>query len=239
MPTKARFGGAIKFLAITALIITGALSIPIKSNAINRVILSPLEKKLGKKCDFEASRIWLPGSVFLKGVSISDKSGVVCTVKDLNINYNLLGILMNNKEVLFDARNIRVHQDINLLTSVSNMLTIPKMPDVEFREIDGILNFKRDALYVKNIAAETEAMKIKGSGWLAKDGGLNCKFHFSFAAALTNNIPDIIKTTLLTSEEDGWMGITLNATGNYARPSLQIDSETFKLNIRETILKLK
>ena len=236
---KVHFSKTLKFLAIAVLIVAAAVSIPIKSNTLNHFILLSFEKKLGKKCDFKASKIWPPGNIFLEGVSISDKNGVLCTARDLNIDYNLAGILLNNKEFSFKAENLRVHQDINLLTSVSNMLTIPKMPDVEFKYIDGVLNFQKDALRIKNIAAETDVMKIAGAGWAGKNGDLNCRFHFSFGGTLLNNIPDIVKATLLTDEGGGWMGITLNATGNYARPSIQIDSETFKMNIRETILKLK
>ncbi len=229
----------LKFLAILVLIIAALLSIPIKSNTLNHFILSSFEKKIAKELNFKTSKIWLPGNIFLEDMSVSDKNGILCTAKDLNINYNPAGILLNNKEVSFKARNLRVHQDINLLTSVSNMLTIPKMPKVEFKHIDGVLDFRKDAIYIKNIAAETDAMKIEGDGWAGKGGDLNCRFHFSFGSSLVGNVPDIVKATLLTDEGGGWMGITLNATGNYATLSIQIDSETFKMNIRETILKLK
>ncbi|MBU4377131.1 MAG: AsmA-like C-terminal region-containing protein [Candidatus Omnitrophica bacterium] len=229
----------LRVFVISVLIICVILLIPIRFNSINRLILSPLEKKFSKKLDFKASKIWIPGNIFLGGVSISDGSGMMGTAEDLNINYNLSALLLQSGEVSFKVRNVVVRQDIGLLTSVSSMLTIPKMPDARFECIEGILNFQKNVVYMKNIAAATDDMKIRGEGWVSKEGDLNCKLHFSFSSSVTSNVPDIVKTTLLTEEANGWMGITLKARGNYARPFLSIDSETFKLNIRKGILKLR
>lgn len=225
--------------AISALTICVILLIPIKSNGINRLILLPFEKKFSKKIGFRASKIWIPGNIFLRGVSISDSGGGLGSAESLNINYNLPAILLRNGEVSFNARAFALQQDINLLTSVSNMLAVPKMPNVRFERIEGRLNFQKDAVYIKNIFGAADNIKIRGEGWISREGNINCKLHFSFSSSIVSNMPDIVKTTLLTDEANGWMGITLKARGNYIRPTLSIDSETFKLNIREGILKFR
>ena len=68
------------FLIRTALIILVigilvACLLPIRSNAVTRIALSPLEKRLQKKIEFSDSRIWLPANVFLEDVTITDKGG--------------------------------------------------------------------------------------------------------------------------------------------------------------------
>lgn len=229
----------LKISLASVLMICVVILIPIRINSINRIILSPFEKKFSKKLGFKTSKIWIPGNIFLQGLSISEGNKIMVSAEELNIDYNMAFVLLREGGVSFKASGLAFQQNINLLASVSAMLTIPKMPHVSFQRIEGKLNFRKDAIYIKEITAVTNDMRVSAEGRVGRHGDLNCKLHFSFSDSVLKDAPDIIKTSLLNEEADGWMGITLNANGNYAKPSLSIDSETFKLNIKEGALKLR
>lgn len=229
----------IKISLILLLLVCLLALIPIRSNAINRFMLSPFEKKLAMAFQFKTSKIWLPGNIFLEGITASDKGGMLYRAESLNIKYNIQGLLFGKKEMSFCAKEVKFYKDIGLLNSVSRILTIPQMPNVDFNAIEGDFNFQKDATYIKKASARSGNMVIRGEGLIKNNGDLDCNVHFSFSKPIVDSIPDIIKMTLLSEENNGWMGITLKTTGNYAKPSLHIDSETFKMNIKETIIKFK
>jgi len=236
---KPIFSILIKAALILFLLVCLLLFLPIRSNTVNHFILSFFDDKVAKAIEFENSKIWLPGNIFLGGISASDKGSVLLQAETVNINYNLAAMLSGKKEIVFSAKGVKFYKDISLLNSVSNILTIPKMPNIGFSAIDGDLEIHKDAVLVKRLAASNDDMVINGEGSIKKTGDLDCTIHFSFDKHITDTIPDFVKMTLLSEEKDGWMGITLKTTGNYAKPSLHVDSELFKLNIKETTIKIK
>mgnify|MGYP001619938387 CR=1 FL=1 len=236
---KPIFNILIKAALILFLLVCTFLFLPIRSNTVNHFILSSLDYKIAKAVEFENSKIWLPGNIFLGGISASDKGSVLVQAETVNINYNLAAMLSEKKEIVFSAKRVKFYKDIALLNSVSNILTMPKMPNIGFSAIDGDFEIHKDAVVVRKLVASNADMVINGEGSIKKNGDLDCTIHFSFGKPITDTIPDFVKITLLSEEKDGWMGITLKTTGNYAKPSLHVDSELFKLNIKETIIKIK
>ena len=235
-----RFVGILaKAVFILFLLICLLAIIPIRVNAVSHLILSPVEKKSATTLQFKTSRIWLPGNILLKDVSASNKSGILCHAEAIEIKYNIAAILFGKNNISVLAKGVNFHEDIGLLNSLSRVLTMPKMANVDFNLIEGDFDFQKDAICIKKIAAVNDNIAIKGAGWVKKDGNLDCSVHFSFSKAIVDTIPGLVKATLLSDENNGWMGITLKTTGNYAKPSLHIDSEMFKLNIKETIIKVK
>lgn len=229
----------INLALILFLLVCAFLLLPIRSNAVNHFILSSLNDKIAGAVEFENSKIWLPGSIFLWGISVSDKGGALFQAETVRISYNLASMLAGKKEIIFSAKGVKFYKDIALLNSVSSVLTIPKMPNIRFSAIDGDFEIQKDAVFVKKLTASNDDMIVSGEGSIKKTGGLDCAMHFSFDKHITDTIPDFVRMTLLSEEKDGWMGITLKTTGNYAKPSLHIDSELFKLNIKETVIKIK
>lgn len=236
---KPIFNILIKAALILFLFVCLLLLFPIRSNAVNHFILSSLDEKIAKAIVFENSKIWLPGNIFLGGISASDKGSVLFQAETVNINYNLAAVLSGKKEIVFSAKGVKFYGDIALLNSVSNILTMPKMPNIGFSAINGDFEIHKDVVLVKKLAAINDDMVINGEGSIKKTGDLDCTIHFSFAKPITDTIPDLVKITLLSEEKDGWMSITLKTTGNYVKPSLHVDSELFKLNIKETTIKIK
>lgn len=233
----------LNILLICILILALAASVlafvPIKSNNINHLILSLLEKKAASKLEFKTSRIWLPGDISLGGISVAIKGGRIYTAETLEIKYSLVGILSGKKAFHFKAKAVMAHQDISLLDSVSNMLGVPKMLDVTFSEVEGNVDLEKDRAVLNNITVSADNMSVAGDGWVTRSGDLTCTLHFSFSGAVTDKIPEIVRTALLTKEDGGWMGLTLKTSGNYTKPSLRIDSDTFIMNIKEGSLKIR
>ena len=222
-------------VALTGLVlgIIFVCTVPIKSNAIARIALLPIEKRFRNKIEFGSSGIWLPGNISLEEVSVIDLKGRLYRCKTAGIKYNLVDLFFKKGEFSFNLKEIKFYQNIGILDSVADMLVIPKMPDVEFREIDGVLQLRKNSLYIKNIYAYNDSIRIKGSGWIDRDGLLDCDANFSFYKDITDNIPAVVKETLLTREDKGWMGISFKAHGNYKKPSLHITGNRLELNITE------
>lgn len=220
-------------LILIALGVFFILIIPIKSNTFAHIVLSPVEKRFHKKIEFGTSRIWLPANISLEDVSIIGESGRLYYCKTFNLRYNLGDLLFKKREFFFTIKDIKLYKNIGLLDSIADMLVITTMPDIEFNEIDGTLRVYKNAILVKNFYTCNDNMRIKGNGWIYNDGVLDCNVSFSFSKTVTNMIPDAVKSTLLTHEDEEWMGITLKVKGNYKKPSLHITGDMLKLNIVE------
>lgn len=229
----------IKVALILFLLVCTFLFLPIRSNTVNHFILSSIDNKIVKTVDFKKSKIWLPGNIFLEGLSISDKGKVLCRAETVSIDYNLAAMLSGKREIAFSAKDVKFYKDIALLNSVSSVLTIPKMLNVGFSAVGGNFEIRKDVMLVKKLTVSNDNMVMNGNGFVKKNGDLDCKIHFSLNKPITDTMPDFVKMTLLSEEKDGWMGITLETTGNYAKPSLHVYSELFKLNIKETTIKIK
>jgi len=197
--------------------------------------LSPIEKKFRKEIKFNASYIWLPSKIFLENVAIVGESRRLYYCKTFNLKYNLANLLFGKRDLFFELKSIKSYRNIELLDSVTNMLVISSIPDVEFKEIKGHLELHKNSLFIKNLYAYNDKMRIKGSGWIDSSGLLDCDVKFSFSKDITDMVPDVVKTTLLKYEDGGWMGIAFKVKGNYKKPSLHIAGDTIKLNIREEI----
>ena len=225
-------------IALTALMLGVLIAcfLPIKSNTLAHIVLSPFEKKFRNKIEFSSSRIWLPGNIFLEDMSIIDEKGRLYYCKTAEIKYNLLDLFLKRKGLLCNLKKIKLYRNIGLLDSVTSMLVIAKMPDVEFEEIGGGLQFRKDTVYIKDAYAYNDAIRIKGSGWIDKNGMLDCDVNFLFHKDITDKMPDAVKTVLLTREDGGWMGISFKVHGNYKKPSLHITGNKLELNIMEGLL---
>ena len=163
--------------------------IPHRSNTVAHMVLFPLEKKIQSKIEFASSRTWLPGNISLYDLSIIDENGRLYYSKTANINYNLFDILFKNKVISFDLEKVKFYRGIDLLNSVTNMLIISKIPDVEFKKIVLTVGLREDGIDIKNIYAYNNLLRIKGSGWIEKDGSLDCNVNFSFHKDITDKVP--------------------------------------------------
>jgi hypothetical protein len=219
------------FVIVSVLGILLLCLIPIKSGTIAHILLSPIEKKFRKKIEFNASYIWLPSKIFLEDVTIIDKSGRLYYCKTFNLRYNLANLLFKKRDFFFDLKNIKSYRNIELLDSVTNMLVISAIPDVEFKEMKSTLQLHKNSIFIKNLYAYNNKMRIRGSGWIDSNGSLDCDVKFSFSKDITGMVPALVKTALLQYEDEGWMGIALKVKGNYKKPSLHITGDTLKLNI--------
>lgn len=209
--------------------------VPIKSNAVTHIVLSPLEERFQKKIEFKASKIWLPANIFLEDVSILDENGRLYHFNTIDIRYNLEDLILK-REFLVNLKDVKVYKNIGLIDSIADMLAISKMPDVEFKEIKCILQLPKDAFFIKDIYAYNDKMRIRGGGWIDNNGSLDCEVNFSFSKDITDKIPDAIRVALLRREDGEWMGIVLKGRGNYKKPSLHISSDSIRLNVIEGLL---
>jgi len=209
-----------------------ASCVPIRSKTVMNILLLPVEKKFETDIEFKSSAIWLPAHISIDGISVIEESGRLYYFDTIDIYYNITDLVLK-REVFFKIKGIRLYQDMQLLNSVANMLDIPKTPDIEFEKMEGLFQLRNNGTLIKHFYAHNDRMRIRGSGWVDREGSLDCDVNFSFSKEVTGKIPDVVRSTLLKDERGGWMGITLKAKGNYKRPSLHIIGDVLKINIKE------
>ena len=221
-------------LPVTAL---SLIFIPLHSDALTGILLKPLELKYKKKIEFEKSIIRLSSNISMDKVSILDENGQLYYIEDLEVKYNALNILFAKKWVELDLKEVKLYKKMDILNSVADILVISSLPEVEFDGIESLLEIYHNAVYIKELSAYNEKMRIESSGWVGRDGPLDCNIKFLFAESLTDNMPEAIKKTLLVKEEGGWSSIVFKLSGNYKKPTLHIASDILRLNIMEGIIK--
>ena len=228
------------FKTIAIILLFGAFVlflVPVRSANIAHVLLLPVEKKIQKTIEFGTSRIWLPGNLYFENISILDKKNRLYRAKTAEVRYNLVDLLVGKREVSFDIRGVKVYTEIGLLDSIAAILSISKIPDFTVDQLTGALQLRKDAIYLKDIYAASDKIRIRGEGWLNNNGLLNCDINFSFSRDITDMIPEIVREILLRDEGNGWKGIAFKVTGNYKKPSLHLTGETLKINIMDAIFK--
>ena len=222
-------------LAGLAAVFLLACIVPIRSKAVTDIILWPIKKRLNNKIEFTRSRIWLPGSLTLTDMSVLDSKGKLYYCEVADVRYNIFGVLFKNGKFSFELKKPRFYRDIGILSSVVDMLALSKMPDVEFTGIEGTVRLHKNATYIEELYAFNDSMRIRGNGWISKDGSLDCEIRFSFHKDIIDKVPNAVRSLLLTPEEGGWMRISFKVKGNYKKPSLHIISDRIRLNILEGI----
>ncbi len=220
-------------LLISLLSLTAVASfVPVKSKAFMDILLLPVENRFETDIRFSSSEVRLPAHISMGGVSVVEENGRLYYFDTLDIYYNLIDLLLK-REVFFAIKRAKLYQKMSLLNSVTDILVISELPDVEFEKIEGVFQLKSKGTVIKRFYAYNDIIRIRAVGWADKEGTLDCDVNFSFSEALTGRVPDAVKSALLKDEGGGWMGIALKVTGNYKRPSIRITGDALKVNIKE------
>jgi len=222
------------FPAILAACIFLICIIPIRQPCAARLILRPLEKKLRNKIEFKSSLVKVSRGISLWGVSAIDAAGRGYYCASADVRYGLPEFILK-REFSFALKDIKFYGNIGLMDSVTEILSIDRLPDVEFNEVSGTVRLLEEGVSIKNASASGDSVRIEGGGRVGKDGMLDCDIHFSFSPDITDKVPEVIKAALLEPEDGNRMGISFKAYGNYKNPSLHLRSDGLKLNIMRGI----
>ena len=206
--------------------------VPLRSKTLTDILLLPLEKRFETNIEFASSEIWLPARISLRELSVIEETGRLYHFDSIDVRYNIADLALKG-EFLFIIKGVKLYQNMSLLDSITGMLKIPDIPDIQFDAVEGVFRLSKKGTAIRRFYAYNDKVRIRASGWADRAGSLDCDVRFSFSNYLTGKIPEVVRSTMLKDEKDGWMGITLKAKGNYKRPSLHLTGDSLKVNIKE------
>ncbi len=218
---------------ISIILHTTPLTLPV----ITRMLLLPLERGLQVSVDIGSSKVIVARNISLRDVTVVDEKGRFYYCKTANLGYRLIDLLFGEKATKFRLQDVKFYRDVDIINSVTDMLVISKIPDIQFEEIRGLVRIHNTKIYIEDLCACNNSLRIKGKGWIDKNGELDCDLHFSFHSSITDKIPETVKKMMLSPQEKDWMGVRLKVSGDYKKPSLHIASKGLRLNVTESYIK--
>jgi len=116
--------------------------------------------------------------------------------------------------------------------SLSGLISMPFMTQWRYKNISGDIFFLKNRLNVKKFDAESDAIRLTFTGDIVHDNTVNGSIAIYFHESLTKKIPPELSSVILSNEQDGWKSLSVNLTGNYKTPSVQVSNKLFRLNIK-------
>ena len=207
-------------------------------NAIANLYACYIERNLGVDISFSSSEIVLLKEWHFNDVEISSKKGYALSIKGVAIYPPFLSLRKRELNANCKAKNIKFRKGLPLLDSISMLLSTKSLADVAIESIEVNIALKHKRLQMNNLKALSKDVKVFGEGEVDINKSLmDYKLKFLFSKDITDNLHNTIKTSLLKQEDPYWMSLNIRANGDYKKPSLSLDSDFFKLNIREIEMK--
>ncbi|MDP3804310.1 MAG: hypothetical protein Q8Q87_02020 [Candidatus Omnitrophota bacterium] len=116
--------------------------------------------------------------------------------------------------------------------NLMGLIAVPFKGSWVYKEISGEIAPSRDAVELKRLDAVSDEIKLRISGKIQNDKTVDTDITIYFGESLTRKIPEELSSVILTDEKDGWKSLSVRLAGNYTKPSIQVSSRLFRLNIK-------
>ena len=90
---------------------------------------------------------------------------------------------------------------------------------------------ENNGVKIKEFEAISDEIRLSVKGDLSYKGMINSDIVIYFADSLTRKIPPEFANVVLSNEKDGWRSLSVRLSGDPDKPSMQISSKLFRLNI--------
>jgi len=174
-----------------------------------------------------------------------NRSGRNFVFKDFKVTNKALGLgisagsaairpkLKGYDFALIDVRFLKKHsEEASSYENLAGLVAAPFKGDWIYKEIEGEVVSSRDAIEVKKLNAVSDEIKLRISGTFRHDNTIDADIAIYFAADLTKKIPEELSKVILADEGSGWRSLSVRLAGNYTKPSIQVSSKLFRLNIK-------
>lgn len=180
-------------------------------------------------------------TINFKDLSVTDKKsgiGVFSKTGSIkpSVGFNSFKVGFDLQEVNFIRKKTKAATTYDSLTG---LVAIPFNSNWKYERISGSVEKGKDKIEVTGLDAKSEDIRLSFNGTLYHDNNVKSEIKIYFSENLTKKIPDELSSVVLRQEGEGWKSLSVNLTGNFLSPAIQVSGKLFRLNIREKIIEKK
>jgi len=144
-----------------------------------------------------------------------------------------------SKAVNFDFYGVRFIKSSsgrsNSLDSLSKIVKEPFSGNWNYVRMSGSLRPIPGGLEITRFDAEGKEMRISLKGSILRSGNIKSEINISFSPESAKKIPEELSTVLLSDGIGGWKVLSVNLSGDYKSPSMQVTGRLFRLSVKEIV----
>jgi hypothetical protein len=170
---------------------------------------------------------------------VNNQAGLGIESRDATIKPTIHGFDMQKATVDFDLHNVRFVKCESLpeggsYDSLTGLVSAPFSGNWSYRSISGQIAPCKNGVKINKLDAVSDEIKLSITGILYNDKSMDADIKIYFAEGLTKKIPEDMSKIMLTSEGGGWKSLSVHLSGDSSKPSIQLSSKLFRLNIRSS-----
>lgn len=124
-------------------------------------------------------------------------------------------------------------QDTPSYDSLTSLVAAPFKSNWQYLQMSGSVRPLMDGLEVKSFTASSDSMKLTLKGSVHANGIIKSDIVIYFSPGLSRDIPQELSSTLLRDEPDGWKSLSVNLSGDYKKPAVEVTGKLFRLSVKE------
>lgn len=121
------------------------------------------------------------------------------------------------------------------IDSLSKIVEEPFTGNWNYMKMSGSVKPIRGGVEMTRFEAAGDNMKLKMDGSVLESGPIEAVINISFSAESAKKIPAELASVLLSDEDGGWKTVSVNLSGNYRSPSIQVTGKMFRLSVKEIV----
>lgn len=192
-------------------------------------------KQLKAEVEIEEASLSLKDGILTKGISISNKRGLSCSIERATIGTDpLLPSLRRIKAIplKFELKDITLsYPDSAVINSITSGLSIKEPELLKFDTASGRLYRKDGALILKALSASGEYIRLFVDGTITDDSQISASFRLLLSGELIAGIPESVRKVFF-KQDGAWSKVELYLSGDIKRPSINFSTDLFKLIVR-------
>ena len=224
------------------IVIAGAIAalVVILYASLGRVICFAAAKFSGLDISYERIEKWSFGEFVFDGLKVTDpKRGVGFRASRARIGPIRDYAFPDHATLDFELNDIhlimRREARPEAYDSLAGLVSVPFAERWMYKEISGSATIFKGGVTLKDTKAVSGDIRLDLSGTFRRDNKIDMAMVISFSDNLSAKIPEELSSVVLTEKTGGWKSLSVNLTGDFNAPSIQISSKLFRLNIRNSL----
>lgn len=103
-----------------------------------------------------------------------------------------------------------------------------------YRSIKGVVRPLQGKIIIESLDADADIIKVSAKGvYHYAEDSADLDMTIRFSRELIGRMPPELSDAVLKTDQNGWGSLSVNLSGNFKSPAIQITGRLFRLNIRE------
>lgn len=170
---------------------------------------------------------------------VNNRIGLGIESRDAAIKPMIRGLDIQKAVIDFDLHDVRFVRYESLpesgsYDSLAGLISAPFSGNWSYRDISGRITPYKNGIKINKLNAISDEIKLSITGILYNDRSVDADIKIYFSEGLIKKIPEDLSRIILTSEDGGWKSLSAHLSGDSSKPSIQVSSKLFRLNIRSS-----